>query len=200
MDIWKIIKILSHLLTVGLLIMVIRDCSRAPQEQVREIVYQTKTDTVYITKTVTTTAYKPTVVRVTDTVNVYAVVDTAAIVKDYLSSKLYADTISFTTKDNKMGYVIVNDLISKNNIISRNTVWSITNPISITANSKNNRGFYYGVDVGINNTGISNTSFNVVYLNNANMYKAGLGVVGNGDGLAFTINAGLYFRLQNNKQ
>ena len=154
---------------------------------------------MYITKTVTTTAYKPRVVKLTDTVSVYAVVDTAAIVKDYLSSKLYADTISFNNKDNKMGYVIVNDLISKNNIISRNTVWSITNPVSITANSKNNKGFYYGVDVGVNNTGINNTSFNVVYLNNVNMYKAGIVVANNGDGLAFTINAGLYFRLQNNK-
>jgi len=74
-------------------------------------------DTVYITKTVSNTKYTPKYITIKDTV--LQPIDTLSVVKDYLITRSYNDTISIDVDNKKIGVVMINDNVSQNMLQSR---------------------------------------------------------------------------------
>lgn len=202
MKIWKTFKILSYLITTGLIIYVVRDCT-SDNDIPREIVVikedatdniRVKRDTVYITKTVTKDKYIPQYTQVID--SIYVPIDNMMIVKDFLSKRSYNDTVSIDVDDKKIAIVTIEDTVTMNQIINRRINWTVDMPTSIVKTKNNSVSrFYYGTDIGFGNGTISSTSFNAMYVRNANAYKLGIGVNNSGTDLSFFINAGIYFTI-----
>lgn len=237
MKIWKTFKILSYLITTGLIIYVVRDCT-SDNDIPREIVVikedatdniRVKRDTVYITKTVTKDKYIPQYTQVIDSIyvtkdkyipqyiqvidsiyvpnkyipqytqvidSIYVPIDNMMIVKDFLSKRSYNDTVSIDVDDKKIAIVTIEDTVTMNQIINRRINWTVDMPTSIVKTKNNSVSrFYYGTDIGFGNGTISSTSFNAMYVRNANAYKLGVGVNNSGTDLSFFINAGIYFTI-----
>lgn len=95
----------------------LKECTPAIEPEtitVRDTIYKPKIDTIY--KPYTNTIYKDTgstkIVTITKT---DTVIDTVLLIQDYLSKVTYTDTILNDSK----GFIVVNDTIYKNRIISR---------------------------------------------------------------------------------
>jgi len=202
MDIWKIFRILSHVTTIILIAMFIRNCNKEqePIEIVRvESSNEEKVirDTVYITKTVSNTKYTPKYITIKDTV--LQPIDTLSVVKDYLITRSYNDTISIDVDNKKIGVVMINDNVSQNMLQSRSIDWTIDIPVSMltTNNMPVAKGFYHGVDIGFSRTDyLSSVTYSVMYLKGSNAYKLGLGVQSSNEKLQGFISAGLYFKIK----
>lgn len=201
MDIWKIFRILSHVTTIILIAMFIRNCNKEePVEIVRvESSNEEKVirDTVYITKTVSNTKYTPKYITIIDTV--LQPIDTLSVVKDYLITRSYNDTISIDVDNKKIGVVMINDNVSQNMLQSRSIDWTIDIPVSMltTNNMPVAKGFYHGVDIGFSRTDyLSSVSYSVMYLNGGTAYKLGLGMQSSNEKLQGFISAGLYFKIK----
>lgn len=91
-----------------------------------------KIDTVWV-QTKTDTFYQPAIVKTkyvpgyrTDTIETfeYVNVDTTAILKDYLATRYYQDSVAV-----QYGKVYVNDTVSKNKIVSRGVKTSFSIPV-----------------------------------------------------------------------
>ena len=202
MDIWKIFRILSHVTTIILIAMFIRNCNKEqePIEIVRvESSNEEKVirDTVYITKTVSNTKYTPKYITIKDTV--LQPIDTLSVVKDYLITRSYNDTISIDVDNKKIGVVMINDNVSQNMLQSRSIDWTIDIPVSMltTNNMPVAKGFYHGVDIGFSKTDyLSSVTYSVMYLKGGNAYKLGLGMQSSNEKLQGFISAGLYFKIK----
>ena len=202
MDIWKIFRILSHVTTIILIAMFIRNCNKEqePIEIVRvESSNEEKVikDTVYITKTVSNTKYTPKYITIKDTV--LQPIDTLSVVKDYLITRSYNDTISIDVDNKKIGVVMINDNVSQNMLQSRSIDWTIDIPVSMltTNNMPVAKGFYHGVDIGFSKTDyLSSVTYSVMYLKGSNAYKLGLGMQSSNEKLQGFISAGLYFKIK----
>ena len=202
MDIWKIFRILSHVTTIILIAMFIRNCNKEqePIEIVRvESSNEEKVirDTVYITKTVSNTKYTPKYITIKDTV--LQPIDTLSVVKDYLITRSYNDTISIDVDNKKIGVVMINDNVSQNMLQSRSIDWTIDIPVSMltTNNMPVAKGFYHGVDIGFSRTDyLSSVTYSVMYLKGGNAYKLGLGMQSSNEKLQGFISAGLYFKIK----
>jgi hypothetical protein len=201
MDIWKIFRILSHVTTIILIAMFIRNCNKEePVEIVRvESSNEEKVirDTVYITKTVSNTKYTPKYITIKDTV--LQPIDTLSVVKDYLITRSYNDTISIDVDNKKIGVVMINDNVSQNMLQSRSIDWTIDIPVSMltTNNMPVAKGFYHGVDIGFSKTDyLSSVTYSVMYLKGSNAYKLGLGMQSSNEKLQGFISAGLYFKIK----
>lgn len=201
MDIWKIFRILSHVTTIILIAMFIRNCNKEePVEIVRvESSNEEKVirDTVYITKTVSNTKYTPKYITIRDTV--LQPIDTLSVVKDYLITRSYNDTISIDVDNKKIGVVMINDNVSQNMLQSRSIDWTIDIPVSMltTNNMPVAKGFYHGLDIGFSRTDyLSSVSYSVMYLKGSTAYKLGLGMQSSNEKLQGFISAGLYFKIK----
>jgi len=103
--------------------------------------------------------------------------DTAAILFEYYAQYKYSDTLSLDT----IGYVVVNDVISKNKIESRSYIQKITIPVkTITITDivyKNKREFYYGLGVAGNANQLNYVGAELMYKNKKKQaYGLGVGI------------------------
>ena len=141
------------------LVIVANKCSRKEIET-KTI---TKTDTIWNDTTIYSVKYIPKIYTKTDTVrieNTVILTDTIEIVKDYKKSKHYSDTL-FVKNQFKL---IINDVISRNNIIARNWKYTNLSPISVTSTKTiiNSRHFYVTGQISTYND--FSPSFGAMYL------------------------------------
>lgn len=120
-------------------------------------------------------------------------VDTLEILKDYYSKYFYKDTLKIDT----VGYVVVNDTISKNSILSRNVTTNIIIPTT-TINKEiliNKREFYIGTGIGgnIQPVNLNNISLEFLYRNKKRQ-AFGIGI-GLNQQLSPTISGKIYWRI-----
>ena len=102
-------------------------------------------------------------------------VDTSAILNDYYSKYYYEDTLSLDT----LGYVLVKDTISRNNITSRNIDYKVFIP-KITIEKTiliNKREFYTGFGISGNTQQLNYIGTELLYkTKNKQAFGLGIGV------------------------
>jgi hypothetical protein len=119
---------LSWVVISALLIALILTRSCGPSPPPGEPTIIVKTDTVWKERTITKTEYKLKYIWKDSIVKIPADVDTAAILRDYYSVAVYRDTVELDT----IGYVAIEDTVSQNQIISRQTWGSYKVPVITT--------------------------------------------------------------------
>ena len=124
------------IIALTLYIVFLRACNKCPEVAPKEIV-----TTIIKHDTQTITAYEPMpVLTIRDTVT--REVDTVAIVQDYLSKRIYNDTLR-----SKYGFVVVIDTIYQNRISDRKVSFDFSVPeVHITTAPRNQ--VYFGLNLG----------------------------------------------------
>ena len=155
----------------------------------------TLTDTVekWDTLKITHTEYKPQwkikIKIIYDTIP--RVVDTVEILKDYYSKYIYQDTIPLDT----FGYIVIQDTISQNIILSRNPSTSFRIPTKIITNTVeiNRRQLYGGFNVGMNSSGFNTVTGSFLYKDRQDkVYQLGAGI---NSSLTPSIIVGTYWKI-----
>ena len=119
--------------------MFLKSCHSCPPT--KEII---KHDTTIIKVETKVPVYIPKPVSVTNTEYLAMWVDTAAIVKDYLSKAAYIDTVR-----NKYGYVLIIDTIHENRISNRQVDFHLDIPqVTLTNDIKQHNQVYAGLVIG----------------------------------------------------
>lgn len=134
-----------------------------------------KWDTVQVEKVVYQPKWRTRTEYKWDTVNTPLSLDTVAIINDYFSKYTYIDTLNFDS----LGYVMVIDTITQNQITGRNVQSNIRIPTKIITNDVylNRREFYFGVSVGSTPTQIQGINGELLYINKKRQgYGIGVGV------------------------
>ena len=178
-----------------------------------------KVDTVVVEKTVKVPTYVPKYITkvVTETVEVEVPIDidTLKIVEDYFAKYEVKDTLNLTydfpkgvtdslgQKPNPtLGYGILTDIISQNQIQSRDVDWffqipTVYNTTIVKELPKNE--FYWGLNGGFNKDDIiSNVGAGLILKNKKNnLYQLGLGIQNNSNTsqLAPFITGGMYWKI-----
>ena len=182
----SLFKNFQSLIIIGLIIVIflLRECrgekSPLPTEPVRVVKVETKYDTIvkevksYVPKYVKKIQWKTKTVH--DTVEIHDTVpaDTLSIVKDYLSARIYNDTL----KEDSVT-LIINDTISQNRIISRNIKYSLVYPTTIiqTEREVNKRELYLGFGIGGDRQQLSFAGGELLLRNKKErIYGVGLGI------------------------
>ena len=192
--IFKILqKYFKEVLIIGLIgiILLMRACSgdsEPPKDIVKvdgkdyELISQ-KIDTVFIDKIVHVPKYVPKYIdRVVEKlVEIPADVDSLKIIEDYYSKYIVKDTLkldyefapdividSIGTKPNPtLGFGIITDTISQNQIVSRDIKWNFQVPTiynTKVVKELPKRVFYYGIGGGFDKTNfINNAKFSILY-------------------------------------
>ena len=160
------------ILILALIILLQSQCSRKdPVEPEVIVTIETKWDTVEVEKVSYIPKWRTKVVTEYDTIP--RDVDTVAILKDYYARYFYTDTLTLDT----LGYVVLNDTITKNSILNRSFISTIKIPTTIITKEiyLNKREFYWGL-------GVHGRPDQLNYVGGEFMYKAknkqvyGLGV------------------------
>jgi len=192
--IFKILsKYFKEILIIGLIVVILlmRACS-GDGESAKNLVkvdgkdyelLEQKIDTVFINKIVEVKKYVPKYVdRVVEKiVEIPADVDSLKIIEDYYSKYVVKDTLKLTyefapeividsmgTKPNPtLGFGILTDTISQNQIVSRDVIWNFQVPTiynTKVVKELPKRVFYYGVGAGFDQTNfINNAKFGLLY-------------------------------------
>lgn len=179
-----------------------------------------KIDTVVVEKTVKVPTYVPKYITkvVTETVEVPIDIDTTAILQDYFAKYEVKDTLNLTydfpssvtdslgNKPNPtLGYGILTDVISQNQIQSRDVNWffkipTVYNTTIVKEPAKNQ--LYYGFNIGGTKQDIfTSASGGLIFKNKKDqLYQLNLGVqtVPNG-GTSPYIGGGMYWKINLNK-
>ena len=193
--IFKILsKYFKEILIIGLIVVILlmRACSGDTVVDPKDIVkvdgkdyelLEQKIDTVFINKIVEVKKYVPKYVdRVVEKiVEIPADVDSLKIIEDYYSKYVVKDTLKLTyefapeividsmgTKPNPtLGFGILTDTISQNQIVSRDVIWNFQVPTiynTKVVKELPKRVFYYGVGAGFDQTNfINNAKFGLLY-------------------------------------
>jgi hypothetical protein len=142
-------KVFGNIQTLLIVVLVIVILMKSCGEKTTDSQIITKTKIEYISVEKKVPQYVPKwKTRVETKINIdtfLTKVDTSAILNDYYSKYYYEDTLSLDT----LGYVLVKDTISKNNITSRNIDYKVFIP-KITIEKTiilNKREFYTGFGV-----------------------------------------------------
>lgn len=165
----------------------------------------TKVETRVDTVTINSVEYIPQVetrilppeliyVDVIDTVLINTKVDTAAILIDYYSKYVYQDVLDLDT----LGSVTIIDTVSQNKIQSRQFTSDIIIPTKTITNTTyiNNKGFYYGVGLGINQQMLHSVSGEVLYKTKRNtIYGVGLGLGRDNQLLSPVVSGKVYWKI-----
>src|SRR6056300_104129 len=115
----KYIGSIQNLLIIVLVVLVLfqSQCSRKdPVEPEVIVTIETKWDTVEVEKVSYIPKWRTKVVTEYDTIP--RDIDTVAILKDYYARYFYTDTLTLDT----LGYVVLNDTITKNSILNRSFI------------------------------------------------------------------------------
>lgn len=148
----QIFKWLAVLIVAILLFMLGRGCGKGKTTKPASDTLSIKRDTLWV-QSITDTFYTPQITKTkyvpeyrTDTLEVTEYikvkVDTAAILKDYLATRYYHDSIAV-----QYGKVYINDTITKNKIASRGVKTSFSIPVvkeTITLTRPKRNIFYAG--------------------------------------------------------
>ena len=172
-DYFKNIQTLLVVVLAALLFLQ-RGCSSTPPvdpKVITEVI--TKWDTLKVeTKEYIPKYIKKTVVEI-DTFQ--SPIDTISILKDYYAKYFYTDTI----KVDSLGFIIINDTVTRN-LISKRDVQS---NIFIPTTTVNNiiyiykKEFFGGVSVGANNQAVQNINGELLYVNKKrDAYGFGIGL------------------------
>ena len=165
----------------------------------------TKVETKIDTVTINSVEYVPQVetrilppeliyVDVIDTILINTKVDTAAILTDYYSKYVYQDVLDLDT----LGSITVTDTVSQNKIQSRQFTSNIIVPTKTITNTTyiNDKGFYYGVGLGINQQMLHSVSGEVLYKTKRNtIYGVGLGLGRDNQLLSPVISGKVYWKI-----
>jgi hypothetical protein len=182
----KLFKNFQTLIIIGLVIVIflLRECrgnkSSLPTEPVTIVKVETKYDTIvkevksYIPKYVEKIEWKTKTVH--DTVEIHDTVpiDTLSVLDDYLSARVYNDTL----KEDSIT-LIINDIISQNRIMSRNVKYSLVYPTTIiqTEREVNKRELYVGFGIGGDRQQLSFVGSELLLRNKKErIYGVGLGI------------------------
>lgn len=172
-------KNIQTLLVVVLVVILFfqRNCSSTPPlepEVITEVI--TRWDTLKVaTKEYVPKYIKKTIVEI-DTFQVP--IDTISILKDYYAKYFYTDTI----KVDSLGFIVINDTVTRNLISKRNVQSNIFIPTTTINNTiyLYKRELFGGVSVGSTPTAIQNLNGELLFVNKKRQaYGFGLGINNN---------------------
>ena len=169
------------IVVLGVIIFLTRSCQGGSDITEPQVITEvvTQWDTVKVEKT----KYVPKVIeRIVVNIDTFATpIDTLSVLKDYYAKYFYTDTIKIDT----IGYVTINDTITRNLISFRDVQSNIFIPTTTITNTVylNRREFFGGISVGgmlnpvQNESPINYISGELLYINKKrNVYGFGLGV------------------------
>ena len=172
----KYLGTIQSLLIVVLVIMVLfqSQCSKKPTVEPEVIVtIETKWDTVEVVQTEYVPKWKTKLVVEYDTIP--SDIDTMLILKDYYAKYSYTDTLTLDT----LGFLVLNDTITMNSILSRSFVSNIKIPTTTITKEiyLNKREFYWGLGLQGQTDQLNYLGGELMYKNKQkNMLGLGLGV------------------------
>jgi hypothetical protein len=161
---------------------------------------ETKWDTItiqsleYVPKLVDKVITKYETVYKVDSVLVNVEVDTANILKEYFAKNVYVDKIVLDT----FGSVTLIDTISQNKIYSRKYTSDILIPTNTITNNIyiNDKGFYAGGSLGINQKMLHSISGEILYkTKNSTIFGVGLGLGVDNNLLSPVISGKAYWKI-----
>ena len=182
----SLFKNFQSLIIIGLIIVIflLRECrgekSPLPTEPVKVVKVETKYDTIvkevtsYVPEYRTEVKWKTKTIHDTIEVHDTIPIDTASILEDYFKAYAYNDTL----KEDSIT-LIVNDIISQNQIISRNIKYSLVYPTTIiqTEREVNKRELYLGFGIGGDRQQLSFVGSELLLRNKKErIYGVGLGI------------------------
>jgi hypothetical protein len=161
----KYVSSIQTLLIIALAVILLfqRNCSGDKKIEPEVIVtIETKWDTVSVTQTEYVPKWRTKVVEKHDTVAISKDIDTMSILKDYYSKYYYTDTLTLDT----LGYIVLNDTVTKNSIMSRSFDSKIQIPTTTITKEifLNKRELYWGL-------GVQGQTDQLNYLGGELMYK-----------------------------
>ena len=182
----SIFKNFQSLIIIGLIIVIflLRECrgdsKGTPTEPVKVVKVETKYDTIvkevtsYVPEYRTEVKWKTKTIHDTIEVHDTLPIDTASILEDYFKAYAYNDTL----KEDSIT-LIVNDIISQNQIMSRNIKYSLVYPTTIiqTEREVNKRELYLGFGIGGDRQQLSFVGSELLLRNKKErIYGVGLGI------------------------
>ena len=185
----NLFKNFQSLIIIGLIIVIflLRECrgdsKGTPTEPVKVVKVETKYDTIvetvptYIPKYKTRVKWKTKTIHDTIEVHDTIPIDTASILEDYFKAYAYNDTL----KEDSIT-LIIDDIISQNQIMSRNIKYSLVYPTTIiqTEREVNKRELYLGFGIGGDRQQLSFVGSELLLRNKKErIYGVGLGINNN---------------------
>jgi len=172
----KYIGSIQNLLIIVLVVLVLfqSQCSRKdPVEPEVIVTIETKWDTVNVIQTEYVPKWRTRVVTEHDTIP--QDIDTMSILKDYYAKYHYTDTLTLDT----LGFLVLNDTISQNSILSRSFTSDISIPTTTITKEiyLNKREFYWGMGLSGDKSQLNYLGGEFMYKNKQrNMFGVGMGV------------------------
>ena len=182
----SLFKNFQSLIIIGLIIVIflLRECrgekSPLPTEPVKVVKVETKYDTIvkevtsYVPEYRTEVKWKTKTIHDTIEVHDTIPIDTASILEDYFKAYAYNDTL----KEDSIT-LIIDDIISQNQIMSRNIKYSLVYPTTIiqTEREVNKRELYLGFGIGGDRQQLSFVGSELLLRNKKErIYGVGLGI------------------------
>ena len=172
----KYIGSIQNVLIIALVLVLLyqSQCSRKdPVEPEVIVTIETKWDTVNVTQTEYVPKWRTKVVTEHDTIP--QDIDTMSILKDYYAKYHYTDTLTLDT----LGFLVLNDTISKNSVLSRSFTSDISIPTTTITKEiyLNKREFYWGMGLSGDKSQLNYLGGEFMYKNKQrNMFGVGMGV------------------------
>ena len=162
------------IIVLALVLLYQSQCSKKdPIEPEVIVTIETKWDTVNVTQTEYVPKWRTKVVTEHDTIP--QDIDTMSILKDYYAKYHYTDTLTLDT----LGFLVLNDTISKNSVLSRSFTSDISIPTTTITKEiyLNKREFYWGMGLSGDKSQLNYLGGEFMYKNKQrNMFGVGMGV------------------------
>ena len=163
------------IVVLGVIIFLTRSCQGGSDITEPQVI--TEVVTQWDTVKVENTKYIPKVIeRIVVNIDTFATpIDTLSVLQDYYAKYFYTDTIKIDT----LGYVTINDTITRNLISFRDVQSEILIPTTTITNTVyiNKRELYWGTTLNGDRTQLNNLSGNFLYkTKKRNVYNIGVGV------------------------
>jgi hypothetical protein len=163
------------IVVLGVIIFLTRSCQGGSDITEPQVI--TEVVTQWDTVKVENTKYVPKVIeRIVVNIDTFATpIDTLSVLQDYYAKYFYTDTIKIDT----LGYVTINDTITRNLISFRDVQSEILIPTTTITNTVyiNKRELYWGTTLNGDRTQLNNLSGNFLYkTKKRNVYNIGVGV------------------------
>ena len=163
------------IVVLGVIIFLTRSCQGGSDITEPQVI--TEVVTHWDTVKVENTKYVPKVIeRIVVNIDTFATpIDTLSVLQDYYAKYFYTDTIKIDT----LGYVTINDTITRNLISFRDVQSEILIPTTTITNTVyiNKRELYWGTTLNGDRTQLNNLSGNFLYkTKKRNVYNIGVGV------------------------
>lgn len=218
---------LQTIIIIGLVvILLLRNCTGGDEGE-KEIIkvdgkkyelLDQKIDTVFVEKEVKVPTYVPKYITkvVTETVEVPIDIDTLKIIEAYYATYEVKDTLNLTydfpssvtdslgnKPSSNLGFGILTDRISQNQIMSRDIEWTFKIPtIYNTTIVKDlpKRELYYGFNLGVNKSEIFNSASGGLILKTKSerLYQLNIGVQNSLNGVSPYFGGGMYWKIKFN--